>query len=121
MVMLEQRMFSLRHGYLAHNEPVSNHVNFNTQLKDCYHPWSMRSFGHTFGMREYKNFMSLHDYMHMPMDIMEDLVEGVIKGEADLAEAKRKAAEKAARAAGGVTDPTKAAINNANREEKRHG
>ncbi|AEV89531.1 hypothetical protein OBP_094 [Pseudomonas phage OBP] len=121
LAITDHRMFALRHGYISDKEPFVNHIKFNTQLRDCYHPWSASSVGHTYGIREYEKVISLKDYMTMPVDLTEDLLEAVVRGQADLAKLKKEAADKAARAAGGSTDPGKSAITNALREDKRHG
>lgn len=118
LAIIDRRIFMLRHGYLAPTEPNAYDIRFNNKLRDCYHPWSAKAVGETFGEREYDKYITLHDYLHSPVDMIENILEGVVKGKKTIAKLKKKAMEDAARQSGGISDPGKAALNHAMKEDK---
>lgn len=103
----------LKYGYVGETEHLSNYLTFNEQLRDSYHPFSGKSFGDTFGSREYNKWLPLKDYLEMPVDVIDDILEGVAHGEIKAAKLKAEAAKRAAQQAGNASDPQTAAINNA--------
>ena len=109
----ERRLFMLKYGYINIGENLSSYLVYNDQLKDYHHPLSARAFGETFGLREYQKWIPLQDYLNMPIDLIDDVLEGVAKGNEKNLKLKAEAAKKAAQQSGGVTDPQAAAIRNA--------
>lgn len=105
----------IKYGYCVPAENLSSHLIYNEQTRDYYHPLSGKAFGDTFGIREYNKWLPLKDYLEMPVDLIDDILEGVAKGQEKLTKLKAKAAEKAAQQAGGVNDPMLAAMRNANK------
>lgn len=110
--VLERRLFMIKYGHISEKESLINHLKYNTNDKDYFHPWSKWTIGNMFGSREYSKYIPVMDYMTAPADLIEDILEGIVEGEQALAKAKLKAAEKAAREAGS-NDPHVAAIKRA--------
>lgn len=119
--ILDLKAFNVQYGYIGISELQFRHIKFNSTVRSFYHPWAADQWGHTYGVREYEKVIPLKDYMTLPVDLVDDLLEGVLRGQTDLIKIRKEAADKVARQQGGVTDPGKAAINNALREDKRHG
>lgn len=103
----------LKYGYVNFGENLSSYLVYNEQLKDYYHPLSGKAFGETFGLREYSKWIQLSDYLHMPIDVIDDILEGVAKGQEKNLKLKAEAAKRAAQQAGNSNDPQQAAIRNA--------
>lgn len=83
-------------GWVGVNDTGNGQIKYNHQRRDLFHLWSAKNFGHAFGMREYSKFLSFKEYIDMPMDITDDLLEGYARGTEDLAKLRKKAADKAA-------------------------
>ncbi|WNV45854.1 hypothetical protein [Aeromonas phage AerS_266] len=80
------------YGWVNEKETMANALIYNHQRKDFFHIFSVKSIGETFGLREYDSLIPLKDYMDSPVNLIDDLLEGVAIG-------KRKAKEQAQRAA----------------------
>ncbi|UOX39621.1 hypothetical protein [Aeromonas phage ZPAH34] len=93
----------MSYGWVNEKETMANTLVYNHQRRDFFHIFSIKSIGETFGLREYDTLIPLKDYMDSPVNLIDDLLEGVAVG-------KRKAKEQAQRAAKnkmGNLDPTK--------------
>jgi len=96
----DYRAYCLRYGYVSDGEPLSNTLKYNKAARDSYHPWSKQAVGETFGAREYSKLIPIADYINLPVDIADDLLEGIARGEESAAKARAaaiKAAEDKAR------------------------
>lgn len=113
MAKEERRLFMLKYGYINIGENLSSYLVYNEQLKDYHHPLSARAYGETFGLREYEKYVQLPDYLNMPVDLIDDILEGVAKGREKNLKLKAEAAKQAAQKAGQSNDPQVAAIRNA--------
>uniref|UniRef100_A0AAU8KZE4 Uncharacterized protein n=1 Tax=Pantoea phage Survivor TaxID=3232176 RepID=A0AAU8KZE4_9CAUD len=113
----ERRLFMLKYGYIGPGENLSSYLVYNEQLNDYYHPLSGKAFGETFGLREYNKWLPLKDYLEMPVDTIDDILEGVARGQEKLAKLKAEAAKRAAQQSGQSNDPQTAAIRNAMKEK----
>lgn len=116
IAIMERKLFMIKYGYISEKDSFSAHGRYNTQLKDCFHPWAGKIVGETFGSREYGKLIPIKDYLSMPVDIIDDILEGIAIGEDKNLKAKQKAAEQAARKFGN-NDPHLAAINHALKEK----
>lgn len=108
--VLEFKLFCYKYGYVGVKEPFSKHILYNKNTRDFYHPFSAKAIGESFGYREYSKLIPLKDYLTTSVDVIEDILEGVARGESELAVLKKQAADKAARALAGKPDQV---INNA--------
>lgn len=115
--VLERKIFMLRHGYIANADFFAGHGLYNTKLKDTFHPWAASTVGEAFGSREYSRLIPLSDYLSMPVDILDDILEGVARGEQVALRARQAAAELAARQAKNK-DSGADAIRNATRNHR---
>lgn len=118
IAIMERKLFMLKYGYISEQEPLSNHIKYNTKTKDYFHPWSGKVLGQTFGVREYSKFLPLKDYLELPVDLIEDILEGIVVGEKDAIKAKLEAAKREASKQGGSTDPQKAAMALAQKDKR---
>lgn len=85
----------MRYGWISDNESLLNSVKYNLSRTSYYHPFSVTTIGEAFGYNEYKEFMPLSEYMNSPINMIDDLLSGVAKGEHRLKEElKRKRAAK---------------------------
>lgn len=107
-------MALIMYGYVNKGEPLAKHIRYNHQRKDSFHLFSAKNFGHTFGLREYSKFIGFKDYIDLPIDVVDDLLEGYGAGQEELTKLREKAARDAARKTENSI-PEKAAIKNANR------
>lgn len=105
-------------GHIDVKEPFINHVKYNHQRRDLFHLWSAKNYGHTFGLREYNKFLSFKEYLEMPIDLIEDLLEGYGRGTEELIKQRKQAADKAASTAQQMTKNEEAAIRAAHKGEK---
>lgn len=85
----------IKYGYIGDNEPVSNHLRFNKASLEFSHPWAAHIVGETFGSREYGKLIPIKDYFEMPVDLVEDILEGVARGEEKAAKARAAAIRRA--------------------------
>ncbi|QGH71931.1 hypothetical protein N1M2_68 [Klebsiella phage N1M2] len=108
----------IKYGYIAEQESMSSHLRYNTNTRDYFHPWAAKVIGHTFGAREYSKFIPFKDYLEMPVDFIEDFIEGLAEGEQAVVKAKLEAAKREASKQGGVGDPHQAAIALAQKSNK---
>lgn len=95
-------------GWIGGDENFSNHVKYNHQTRDLFHLWSAKNFGYTFGEQELNKIMSLDDYLNMPIDFSDDLLEGYGRGAKDRAKAAQEAARRAAQLAKQGNNPDEA-------------
>lgn len=84
------------YGYIGEAEPLSNHIKYNHQRRDSAHVFSAKAFGYAFGFREYEKFLTFKDYLDLPVDILEDLLEGYSRGTEELLTEKKRIADKIA-------------------------
>jgi len=108
-------------GWINLDEDFSKHVIYNHQARDLFHLWSAKNFGYTFGEQEYGKFLSMREFLDMPVDFLADLLEGYGRGTRDLIKANQEAAKRAAEEAkrkAGSSKAEQAAIASAQRGEK---
>jgi hypothetical protein len=118
--IINRKIAMVMRGWVGINDPGINQLKYNHQRRDLFHLWSAKSFGHTFGMREYSKLMSIKEYMEMPIDIIDDLLEGYGRGTEELAKSRAAAAKKAADEAkrGSLSESELAAMAAAQRGDK---
>lgn len=92
--MLVRRIGMIMRGHIGEGETLSNHIRYNHQRKDPSHIFSAKAFGYAFGYREYEKFLTFKDYLDMPIDMIEDLLEGYSRGTEELMIEKKREAEK---------------------------
>lgn len=83
----------MRYGWVTEREPMSNTIKYNRQRRDSTHQFSATAFGEMFGFREYGEILPLKDFLTLPCNVVEDIIDSVAIG-------KRKAKELADRAKG---------------------
>lgn len=83
-------------GWVHVSESDNAQIRYNHQRRDLFHLWSAKNVGHTFGLREYSRFLPFKDYLEIPIDLLDDLLEGNGRGAEELALLKKKAADRAA-------------------------
>lgn len=110
--VLERRLFMIKYGHISEQQSLIEHLKYNTNDKDYFHPWSKWAVGSTFGAREYVKYIPLMDYFNSPADLIEDILEGVVEGEQAALKAKAEAAKRVA-AQQSNKDPHMAAIKQA--------
>lgn len=106
--IINRKIAMVMRGWIHITESDSNQVRYNLQRRDVFHLWSAKNVGHAFGLREYSKFLSFKDYIEMPIDLMDDLLEGYGRGAEELVDLKKKAADKAARDAANAAGLDKA-------------
>ena len=80
----------MKFGWVADREPMINTIKYNRNRRDSYHQFSAAAIGEMFGFREYEEIIPLKDYLTLPCNVVEDIVDSVAVG-------KRKAKEVADR------------------------
>lgn len=88
----------MMYGHVGEKEPLSNHIKYNHQRRDFAHIFSAKGFGYAFGFREYEKFLTVKDYLDMPITHIEDILEGINRGTEDVLIEKKKIADKLAAA-----------------------
>lgn len=63
-------------------------VAFIEKENEFQHPWSIENIGRQYGYGKMKELIPLHDYLTLPAFIVEDLILGISKGEAQRAKAE---------------------------------
>jgi hypothetical protein len=119
--MINRKIAMVMRGWVGDNQNGNPQLKYNHQRRDLFHLWSAKNFGHTFGSREYSKFLSLKDCLEMPIDLMDDILEGVGRGQEDLAKQKKAAADRAAAQAAsghGMNKSELAALQAAQRGDK---
>lgn len=86
----------MMYGYVNENEPLINHIRYNHQRRDHAHIFSAKGFGYAFGFREYESKLSVKHYLELPIDQIEDVLEGINRGTEHLLTEKKKLADKLA-------------------------
>lgn len=107
----------IKYGYVSEQEPFANHLNYNGKRREFFHPWSIKNVGITFGAREYSKYIPLHEYIKMPFDLSEDLLEGVMEGDRIATQARIDAAKREAERSG-AKDPAQVALDKYNKRGK---
>lgn len=82
----------LQYGWVDEKTNMVEGIKFNPNKTDYYHFLSAQSIGDMFGYNEYDQILPLKDFMEAPVDVIEDLLNGVATG-------RRRAKEEAERAA----------------------
>lgn len=118
--MNDAHIYELRYGYSREGEPLSEHIRYNRQLVEVYHPWSDRAVGEVFGSREYSKLIPLMDYLTAPVDLIENILEGVARGEEQAAELKSQAVKRAQDAAVRAAKNGDGAVDNLIKEGMKH-
>ena len=80
----------MKFGWVADKEPLSNTIKYNRNRRESNHQFSAAAIGEMFGFREYGEIIPLKDYLTLPCNVVEDIVDSVAVG-------KRKAKEVADR------------------------
>lgn len=93
--LIDYKLYMLRFGYLTEKEPMAAHIKYNKNTRDHFHPFAGKAVGELFGFREYEKYMPILDYLEMPVNITEDLLEGIGQGQKRLNELKENAARQA--------------------------
>jgi len=116
--IIDKRVSMVMRGLIDIKESPGNHIIYNHQNRDLFHLFSAKSFGHTFGFREYSKFMSIKEFLDSPVDILDDVLEGFGRGTEDLMAQREKAAKDAAKKAGSITANEEAALRAATNRDK---
>ena len=80
----------MKFGWVADREPLSNTIKYNRARRDSSHQFSATAVGEMFGFREYGEILPLKDFLTLPCNVLEDIIDSVAVG-------KRKAKEVADR------------------------
>lgn len=97
--IINRRVAMIMRGWVHVTESDNAQIRYNHQRRDLFHLWSAKNVGYTFGLREYSRFLSFKDYLEVPIDLIDDLLEGYGRGTEELATQKKRQAEDAAKAA----------------------
>lgn len=119
--VINRKITMVMHGWVGLEQNGNAQLKFNHQRRDLFHLWSAKNFGYTFGIREYNKFLSLKEYFEMPIDLMDDILEGYGRSREDLAKQQKHAADRAASLAAsgnGLNKSEMAAVAAAQRGDK---
>lgn len=98
--IIRKRVTAVMYGHVSEKDPTNEHLRYNYQRTDLFHLYSAKNLGYTYGVRKYSKFLGLKDYIDMPIDFIDDLLEGYGRGTEDLIKSEAAAAKEAARLAG---------------------
>ncbi|QFR59472.1 hypothetical protein PS2_0081 [Aeromonas phage PS2] len=90
LLITERRAYMMKFGWVADREPLSNTIKYNRARRDSSHQFSATAVGEMFGFREYGEILPLKDFLTLPCNVLEDIIDSVAVG-------KRKAKEVADR------------------------
>lgn len=102
--LFEYKLYMYKYGYITEQESFSTHIKYNKSTRDFFHPFSHKAVGETFGFREYDKLIPIYDYLRMPVDVTEDILEGIGRGQQRLAKLKEQAAKQAQNSLAGKSD-----------------
>lgn len=81
----------LSYGWISNKDSLISAAFYNRSRREFSHRWSAQSLGEVFGYREWSELLPIKDYLHTPMAVIEDLLEGVAKGTASIKKAREAA------------------------------
>lgn len=76
----EERLRYALYGQIGFNESMTSAITYNKSRVEFFHPWSVMEIGKSYGFREYNSLIPIKDFMSMPVDIIDDLLDGVAQG-----------------------------------------
>lgn len=82
----------VQYGWVSEKESLSNILGYNRSRIEGYHIFAAQAQGEVFGYREYNSLITLDAYMNSPVNLIEDLLDGVAVGQRKIkAELARRA------------------------------
>lgn len=81
----------MAYGWISDKDSLISAAFYNRSRREFSHRWSAESLGEVFGYREWNELIPLKDYLHTPMLVIEDLLEGVAKGTSAIKKAREAA------------------------------
>lgn len=70
----------VRYGWISNNESLYSYLDYNRERREYSHRWSPKAMGEMFGFREYDKIIPLEAFLRTPMNVLEDILEGVASG-----------------------------------------
>lgn len=69
-----------RYGWVSKHDSLMSYLDYNRMRREFSHRWSAKSIGEMFGYREYDKIIPLANFVKTPINVLEDLLEGVAFG-----------------------------------------
>lgn len=70
----------IKYGWLSKQDTLYSYLDYNRERREYTHRWSPKAMGEMFGFREYDKLITLEGFLKTPINVLEDILEGVASG-----------------------------------------